>query len=661
MQALSAIEQKAINCIRFLSVDAVQQANSGHPGLPLGFAPTAYRLFTKHLRHNPANPNWPGRDRFVLSAGHGSALLYSLLHLSGYGVSLEDLKSFRQLGSKTPGHPEYGHTPGVELTTGPLGQGIANAVGMAIAQKYLAAHYSRPGFEGLFDYKIYVASGDGCLQEGVAAEACSLAGHLGLDNLILLYDDNQITIDGRTDLSFTEDVLARFKAYGWQTQEIGGDGHDLHALDVALESTAQTSGRPHLIKIQTIIGFGAPKADSSGVHGSPLGAEGRASAAKVLGWEHGPFTVTDEVRAHFAEVAQKGAAQEAASTDLFTRYQAEYPELAQELINAYMGQTPAVEIPQFEAGQSIATRSASGKVLASIMPKLPLMMGGSADLTPSNNTGYPDAKDFQKNSPDGRYIRFGVREHAMGAIINGISVSGHTRAYGATFLAFSDYMLPSLRVAALSGYPSIFVFTHDSIGVGEDGPTHQPVEQVSYLRAMPGLISFRPADANETAQVWAYALAAKGPVAMSLTRQNLPVIDRSRYGAAEGTLKGGYILAQGESPKLLLVATGSEVSLALEAYEELAKAGISAQLVSLPSAELFDQQPASYQAEVLPEGMPRVFVEAGIQAGLAKYMNRQDRFIGMSGFGTSAPAPEAYAHFGITAQAVVQAAKDLTA
>lgn len=625
----------------------------------MGFAPSAYRLFTEHLSHNPKDPAWPARDRFVLSAGHGSALLYALLHLCGYNLSIDELKRFRQMGSQTPGHPEFGHTPGVEITTGPLGQGIATAVGMAIAQKYLAARFNRPGFN-VMDYKIKVVVGDGCLQEGVAAEAASLAGHLGLDNLVVLYDDNKITIDGRTSLSFTEKVTDRFLAYGWSCQSIGGDGHDLDSLDLALQSAHQKKGTPHLIKISSIIGYGSPKyADNSGAHGSPLGKDERQSTAENLGWGHGPFEVPASVKAHFDKAMAKGAAAQAQWEELMKAYRKAHPELAKELDDLLAHKLPELQFPEFAAGTSIATRAASGKVLNAIMPKLPGFMGGSADLSPSNNTRFEGAQDFQPSSFEGRYIRFGVREHAMGAIVNGIGLNGMTRAYGATFLSFCDYMLPALRVAAISQYPSVFVFTHDSIGVGEDGPTHQPVEQVAYLRHLPGLTSFRPADATETVEVWRWVVNHKVPVAMSLTRQNLPVLDRSKLAPASGVAKGGYVLIKGEHPKVLLIATGSEVSLALLAYEELAQVGISAQLVSLPSAELFDQQDSSYKAQVMPAGLPRVGVEAGIASGLAQYLGPNDRFIGMQGFGASAPADELYRHFGITKEAIIEAARGL--
>ncbi|MBU2513365.1 transketolase [bacterium] len=662
---ISEFDRLCINTIRFLSVEAIQKANSGHPGLPMGMAPAAFTLFTKHLRFNAKNPNWVNRDRFVLSAGHGSALLYSLLHLTGYDLSLDDIKNFRQLGSKTPGHPEYGHTPGVEATTGPLGQGLSNAVGMAIAGKYLASYFNKPGYS-LIDHNIYVMSGDGCLQEGVASEACSLAGHLGLNNLIVIYDDNEVTIDGRTNISFTEDTAKRFEAYGWHVQSIEGDGHRLDALNQALEQAKLQKDRPSLIKFKSIIGFGSPnKQNTSGVHGSPLGDDEIKLTKENLGWKfEESFHVPGNVRDFFQSVSSNGAQLEQEWQALFENYKKDHPGLAKEFKTAMNGDLPdgwEDNIPQYEAGASMATRVASGKFLEKVMPGLPLVLGGSADLTPSNNTRFPEATAFQKENPSGRYLHFGVREHAMGAILNGLALNGMVQAYGATFLCFADYMLPSIRVAALSGYPSIFIFTHDSIGLGEDGPTHQPVEQVSYLRAMPGLVSFRPADANETAEAWRFALNRKeGPVAISLTRQGLPILDQSRYGSAKQVEKGGYVLIAEDNPNLLIIATGSEVSLAIKAHEELAKSGIKAQVVSMPSCELFEQQSEDYRRSVIPESIKgRIVVEAGIKRGWEGYLGEKGCFIGMSGFGASAPAKELYADFGITSDAIVKAAKKL--
>ncbi len=663
---ISEFDRLCINTIRFLSVEAIQKAKSGHPGLPMGMAPAAFTLFTKHLRFNAKNPNWVNRDRFVLSAGHGSALMYSMLHLTGYELDINDIKNFRQLGSKTPGHPEYGHTPGVEATTGPLGQGLSNAVGMAIAGKYLAGYFNKPDYS-LIDHKIYVMAGDGCLQEGVTSEACSLAGHLGLNNLIVIYDDNEITIDGRTDISFTEDVAKRFDAYGWNVQSIEGDGHSLDALNLALEKAKEEKDRPSLIKFKSIIGFGSPnKQDSSGVHGSPLGDDEIKLAKENLGWKfEESFYVPGEVQDFFRSVSANGVKLEEEWQTLFNNYKSDHADLAKEFERSMNGELPANWedcIPEYEAGASMATRVASGKFLEKVMPDLPLVLGGSADLSPSNNTRFSEATVFQKDNPTGRYLHFGVREHAMGAILNGLALNGMLQAYGATFLCFADYMLPAIRVASLSGYPSIFVFTHDSIGLGEDGPTHQPVEQVSYLRAMPGLISFRPADANETAEAWRFALTRKeGPVVISLTRQGLPVLDQSRYGSVKQVEKGGYVLIAEDNPDLLIIATGSEISLAIEAHEELAKSGIKAQVISMPSCELFEQQPKEYRNSVIPTNIKaRIVVEAGIKRGWESYLGERGCFIGMSGFGASAPAKDLFADFGITVDAIVKAAKEIT-
>ncbi len=660
---LKDLDKLCINTIRFLSVEAIQKANSGHPGLPMGMAPAVFSLFTNHLKFNSANPEWANRDRFVLSAGHGSALLYSILHLSGYKVSLDDIKNFRQWGSKTPGHPEYGHTEGVEATTGPLGQGISNAVGMAIAEKFLSDYFNKPSFP-IIDHKIYVLAGDGCLQEGIASEACSLAGHLGLGSLIVIYDDNRITIDGRTDISFTEDVAKRFEAYGWHVQDIPGDGHDLEAFNKAIDKAKAETGRPSLVKFQSIIGYGSPnKQDTSGVHGSPLGEEELALAKKELGWDFTEsFYVPGEVREVFNGIMEKGKQAQKDWKTLTEKYRNEYPELGSQLESALSGKISEEwekHLPSFEAGKSIATRKASGMVLEGVMPHLPLVMGGSADLTPSNNTRFSQAEVFQKDNPGGRYLHFGVREHAMGAILNGLALNGMVRAYGATFLCFADYMLPAIRVASLSGYPSLFVFTHDSIGLGEDGPTHQPVEQVSYLRALPGLISIRPADAYETAEAWRFALNYKqGPVAISLTRQGLPVLDQDKFGSAGDLSKGGYVLIKDDQPELILIATGSEVSLALEAYEKLSGEGVKVQVVSMPCVELFEKQSADYQNTVVPPDLKaRVVIEAGLKRGWEGYLGEKGEFVGMSGFGASAPGGVLFREFGITLEAVLEAAR----
>jgi len=660
---LSELDELCVATIRFLSIEGVQKANSGHPGMPMGMAPATYVLWTKHLKHSPANPRWHNRDRFVLSAGHGSILLYSMLHLTGYNLSLDDLKDFRQWHSRTPGHPEYEPDIGIEVTTGPLGQGIANAVGMAIAQKYLASHFNRDGFD-IIDYKIYTIAGDGCLQEGVSAEASSLAGHLGLNNLIAIYDDNHITIDGATELSFTEDVAKRYKAYGWRVIEVGGDGNDMASFERALKKAKREKQQPTLIKLRTHIAYGSPnKQDTAGAHGSPLGDDEIKLIKQQLGWNpEKSFVVPNEVAEHMGKCVSTGKRAEKKWNKMFEKYAKAHPELAQEFRNAAEGRLGVnldELLPKFNAGESVATRKASGKVLDAIMPSLPLVMGGSADLTPSNNTKFSGAEDFQKDKRDGRYIRYGVREHAMGAIMNGISVSSLARAYGATFLVFSDYMRPAIRMAALSGYPTIFVFTHDSIGVGEDGPTHQPVEHFAALRAIPDLLVFRPADANETVQAWKFTTQySDGPVTMFLTRQGLPVLDQSKYGSASNLSKGAYVLLAAENPDVLLLATGSEVSLALCAAEALEKEGVKAQVVSMPCWELFEKQSREYKDSVLPLSVKaRVGIEAGIEQGWNKYLGDRGIFIGMSSFGASAPAKTCFEKFGITAENVILAAK----
>ena len=660
---LSEIDELCVQTIRFLSMEAVQEANSGHPGMPMGMAPAAYVLWAKYMKYNPANPKWHNRDRFVLSAGHGSALIYSLLHLFGYDLSLDEVKNFRQWASKTPGHPEYDPDLGVEVTTGPLGQGISNAVGMAIAQKYLASHFNRDGFP-VVDYNIYVIASDGDLQEGVASEACSLAGHLGLDNLVVVYDDNYISIDGSTELSFTEDRAKRFKAYGWNVREVPGDGNDMASFEKAVKNARREKQRPTLIKLRTHIAYGSPNMqDTAKAHGSPLGDDEIRLIKERFGWDpEKKFHVPPEVRSHMDKLFKKGKRAEAKWNKLFADYAQAHPELAMEFHDAAEGRLPIDAdgaLPKFESGSSVATRKASGMVLEALMPKLPLILGGSADLTPSNNTRWPEAKDFQEDARDGQYMRYGIREHAMGSIMNGISVSGLVRAYGGTFLVFSDYMRGAIRVAALSKYPSIFVFTHDSIGVGEDGPTHQPVEHVAALRAIPNLLVFRPADANETAQTWKYALEHRdGPVAMLLTRQGLPVLDQDKYGSANSVEKGAYVLVAADKPDVLLLASGSEVSVALCAAEALAKEGIAAQVVSMPCWELFDKQDTQYKDSVIaPDVKARVAVEAAVEQGWHKYIGDSGVFVGMSSFGASAPAKTCFEKFGITTENVIKAAK----
>lgn len=660
-------DELCINTIRCLSMDAVQKAKSGHPGMPMGMAPAAYSLWTKFLKHNPCNPHWVNRDRFVLSAGHGCMLLYSLLHLTGYELSLDDLKNFRQWGSATPGHPEYGHTPGVEVTTGPLGQGISNATGMAIAEKYLAAYFNRDGFP-IIDYKIYVVAGDGCMQEGVASEASSLAGHLGLDNLIVIYDDNRITIDGNTSLSFSDDVARRYESYGWFVQTVGGDGNDLPAIERALQDARAEHSRPSLIRLRTHIGYGSPhKQDTAEAHGSPLGDEEIALTKMAYGWDpEKKFFIPEQALQVFRKAMDKGAKCENEWNALFTRYANAHPDLAAEFERASARQLPpdwqkrwSESVPRFDPAVSLATREAQGKILDAIMPHLPLVLGGSADLTPSNNTRYKGAVDFAKANRGGRYIRFGVREHAMGAIMNGIAVSDMLIPYGATFFTFSDYMRPSIRLAALSKYPSIFIFTHDSIGLGEDGPTHQAVEQLASLRAVPGLVNLRPADANETAHAWKFALENRtGPTLIALTRQKLPVLDQKKYASAENLSKGAYTLIGSAGPELLLLATGSEVSLALKAYEQLTAEGIAARVVSMPSWELFERQPLEYRNNVIPPPVTaRVGIEAGVKLGWERYLGDRGEFIGMATFGASAPVDVVFREFGFTVERIVEAAR----
>lgn len=666
----SELDELCINTIRCLSIDAVQNAKSGHPGMPMGMAPAGYVVWTKFLKHNPANPKWPNRDRFVLSAGHGCMLLYSLLHLTGYDLSLDEIKRFRQWGSKTPGHPEYGHTVGVEVTTGPLGQGISNAVGMALAEKYLAAYFNRDGFP-VIDYKMYVIAGDGCMMEGVSSEACSLAGTLGLNNLIVLYDDNHISIDGNTELSFTEDVAKRYEAYGWFVQTVGGDeqaGNDITAIENALVAAQKEKNRPSLIKLRTHIGYGSPnKQDTGEAHGSPLGEDEIKLVKKRFGWDvEKKFYIPDEALNVFRKELSKGDEREREWKTLFDRYAGAYPELAKEFQRAVQRKLPEnwetiwkESVPKFDPATPLATREAQGKILDALMPKLPLVLGGSADLTPSNNTKFKSSTDFSKTNRLGRYIRYGVREHGMGAIMNGIAVSDILIPFGATFFCFTDYMRPTIRLAALSKYPTIFVYTHESIGLGEDGPTHQAVEHFASLRAMPGLIILRPADANETAYAWKFALEHRdAPTMITLTRQKLPVLDQTKYASAANLSKGAYVLIGENNPQLLLLATGSEVSLALKAFEQLQSEGIRSRVVSMPSWELFEMQSKEYKESVLPLGVAaRVAVEAGVKLGWERYIGTKGEFIGMHSFGASAPVDAVFKGFGITAEAVVAAAR----
>ena len=662
----SKLDQLCINTIRCLAMDAVQKANSGHPGLPMGAAAMAYVLWTRFLRHNPRNARWPNRDRFVLSAGHGCMLLYSLLHLTGYELSLEEIKQFRQWGSKTPGHPEHLLVEGIETTTGPLGQGFTNGVGMAIAGKYLAARFNRPGHE-VVDYKIYAIVSDGDLMEGVASEAASLAGHLGLDNLIYLYDNNHISIEGSTDLAFTEDRGKRFEAYGWFVQDLP-DGNDLDAVDRAIRAAQAEKGRPSLIIARTHIAYGSPnKQDTAGAHGSPLGEEEVKLTKQNLGWPLEPkFYIPEEALEHFREAIDRGARADAEWQKQFEAYRREFPALAKEWDGFVRGELPEgwkSKIPVFKPSDGpLATRQASGKVLNAIAPGLPTLIGGSADLAPSTDTLLKGVPDFQKGSYSGRNLHFGVREHGMGGILNGMALSGLV-PYGATFLIFSDYTRPTIRLAALMEVRSIFVFTHDSIFLGEDGPTHQPIEHLPALRAIPNLSLIRPADANETAVAWRVAIERRGgPVALALTRQSLPVFDREKFASAEGLARGAYVMARekGDSPEIILIASGSEVALALEAFEKLSAEGVSARAVSMPSWDLFEKQPPAYKDEVLPPSVTaRLAIEAASTFGWDRYVGPRGAVIGMTRFGASAPYKVLAEKFGFTAASIVRQAREL--
>lgn len=664
MAVSKELEEKAINTIRFLAVDGVQKAKSGHPGLPMGTAAMAYTLWTKHLKHNPSNPHWADRDRFVLSGGHGSMLLYSLLHLTGYDLSLDELKNFRQWGSRTPGHPEVGVTPGIETTTGPLGQGFANAVGMAIAETHLAAEFNRPGFE-IVNHHTYAIVTDGDLMEGVSAEAASLAGHLKLGKLIFLYDDNRISIDGSTDLTFTEDRGKRFEAYEWQVIR-NVDGNDVHAVDAAIKK-AQKDPRPTLIICRTHIGFGLPtRQDTSKAHGEAPGEEELRGAKEKLGWPVEPsFYIPEDSLKLFRKAVSAGKKFEKNWNEQFEAYKAQYPQEAAEFERRMKGLLPAnwdANLPEFPADRKgMATRAASGKVLNALATRLPEIVGGSADLTPSNNTWIEGGESFQSETPQGRYFRFGVREHGMGAIVNGMALHSGVRPYAATFLVFSDYMRGALRISALSHVPATWIFTHDSIGLGEDGPTHQPVEHLAALRAIPNMNVIRPADANETREAWKAAIARQdGPTALIFSRQNLPTVDRSELAPAEGLQKGAYVLADLGTgrPQIILMASGSEVELIVEAGYSLVAQGINVRLVSFPSWYMFEQQDAIYRDEVLPPSIKaRIAVEAGISQGWERYIGESGRMIGVNHFGASAPYKKIYEEFGLTAADIVQKAR----
>ncbi len=648
------VDERCVTTLRLLAVDMVEQAKSGHPGLPLGAAPMAYVLWRRHLRHNPSDPSWINRDRFILSAGHGSALLYALLHLTGYDLSLEELKNFRQWHSKTPGHPEYGLTPGVECTTGPLGQGFAMGVGMALAEKWLAEKFNRPGFP-VIDHYTYALVSDGDLMEGVASEAASLAGHWKLGKLIYLYDDNHITIEGDTALTFTEDVLARFQAYGWHTQRVG-DGNDLEAIHRAIEAAKAASDRPSLIAVRTVIGYGSPKANNAACHGEPLGPDATRRTKECYGWPlEEPFHVPDEVRRTMGEAVNEGRRRQEAWESLMEDYARAYPEEAA-LLKAYLNGTMPdgweKSLPVFDpAAGPVATRNASGKVLNAVASVVTNLMGGSADLAPSNKTFLSEGGS--------RNLHFGVREHAMGAILNGMALHGGVRPYGGTFLVFADYMRPSIRLAALMKTKVIYIFTHDSIGVGEDGPTHQPIEQLASLRAIPNLTVLRPADANETAAAWKIALEADGPVALALTRQNVPVLDGDREKIFQGVTRGAYVLSESCAPaRVILIATGSETHLALEAQKVLEQGkGIPTRVVSMPSWELFERQEPAYRDAVLPPDVTaRCAIEAGSSMGWHRWTGSQGSVIAVDRFGASAPGSVLMKNFGFTVENVVAAA-----
>jgi transketolase len=663
-------DQLCVNTIRTLALDAVQQAESGHAGLPLGAAPMAYVLWTRLMRHNPKNPKWANRDRFLLSAGHGSMLIYALLYLTGYDLPLEELKNFRQWGSKTPGHPENILTPGVEITTGPLGQGFANGVGMAMGAAHLAARFNRPGFP-LIDHYIYAIVSDGDLMEGVASEAASLAGHLKLGKLIYLYDDNRVTIEGFTDLAFTESVPRRFEAYGWHTSTVE-DGNDLDAIESAIREAQSVEDRPSLISVKTVIGYGMPSAGTRKAHSDAPGEEAVRETKRHLGWpEDKTFFVPDEALAHFREATGRGAQSESEWNALVEKYEREHEEEGRAWSVTMRGELPEGwedHLPSFEDAKPMATRAASGEVINALAPHMPMLIGGSADLGPSNNTDIKGSGSFQAGSYEGRILHFGVREHAMGSTMTGISLNGGLIPYGGTFLTFSDYMRPAIRLAALSEVQVIYVFTHDSIGLGEDGPTHQPVEHVAALRAIPHLFVIRPADSHEVREAWRIAIERRhAPTALALTRQKVPLIDRTRFATADGARRGAYILAEAEgekgqhvTPALILIATGSEVSLTLEARETLQKENIPVRVISMPCVELFEEQPEEYRNELLPPAVTaRLAVEAGVRQGWDRYVGPQGDVVCLDRFGSSAPGDVAMRELGFNAENVLKRARAL--
>jgi transketolase len=663
------LDQLCINTIRALTIDAVQKAESGHPGLPLGAAPMAYVLWTRFMRHNPRNPKWENRDRFLLSAGHGSMLLYSLLHLTGYDLSLDELKNFRQWSSKTPGHPEYGLTPGVEITTGPLGQGFANGVGMAMGAAHLASKFNKDGFP-LIDHYVYAIVSDGDLMEGVASEAASLAGHLKLGKLIYLYDDNHVTIEGFTSLAFSEDVPKRFEAYGWHTLTVA-DGNDLDAIEEAIKVAQSVTDKPSLISVKTVIGFGMPTEGTRKAHSDAPGEEAVRETKKHLGWpEDKQFYIPDEALAHYREAVPRGEELEAEWHGLVEKYTQAHASEGELWQTTMSGELPAGwedHLPKFEDPKSVATRVASGEVINALAPVLPMLIGGSADLGVSNNTDIKSSHSFEAGEYDGRILHFGVREHAMGSTLTGMSLNGGLIPYGGTFMTFSDYMRPAIRLAALSEVQVIYVFTHDSIGLGEDGPTHQPIEHLAALRAIPHLFVIRPADSAEVSEAWRIAILRRSaPTALALTRQKVPVIDRNHFAKADGLRRGGYVLADAEAdgnvvaPKLILIATGSEVGLTLEAREKLQSEGVPTRVVSLPCWELFDEQTAEYRDEVLPPAVTaRLAVEAGVRQGWERYVGSAGDVICLDRFGASAPGDVALKNLGFNIDNVISRARKL--
>ena len=659
LSALS-IDELSIDTLRLLAVDAVEKAKSGHPGAPLGCAPIAYLLFHKLMKHNPAHFKWADRDRFVLSNGHASALLYSTLFLSGYKLTIDDLKSFRQWHSKTPGHPESGETDGVEVTTGPLGQGFGMAVGMAMAERHLAAVYNKPGFD-IVDHHTYVLCGDGDLMEGISHEAASLAGTLALGKLIVLYDDNLISLDGPTELSFTEDVLKRFEAYHWHVQ-IVGDGNDLKAIEAAIEGAKAETSRPSFIAVRTVIGYGSPKAGTNKVHGEAMGAADTAATKKFFGFpEDQSFYVPEDALAHWRKAGERGAALEGELKQLFEKYRAQYPDLAEQFERTKSNKRKAgweKALPSFPAGKPVATRNAGGAVMNAIAEVVPELFGGAADLTSSTKTIFKPGANFHVD-PAGRNVFFGVREFAMCAAVNGMAAHEGLVPFGSTFFTFSDYCKPAIRLAALMRAHSLFVYTHDSIGLGEDGPTHQPIEHLMMLRAVPDLTDFRPADGNETAACWRLALERTGPAFFALTRQDLPVIDPATHDAYANVSKGAYVLEDEPNPEIILIGTGSEVWPCVDAKKLLEAEGIAARVVSMPSWEIFEEQTAEYKASVLPAGVKKVAVEAGSPLGWWKYVGQDGDVIGLDRFGASAPGPKVLAELGFTAENVANRAKAL--